>query len=197
MDRDLQMIWLGYRLQLWPKAQCRSSLTEAEWQYANSLSTKRSLQFCNGRALARQLLQRYQAISPVGVGISLPSDAAPTLMVRNELWQLSISHSAQAIAVAVSRTNKLGLDIEQLKPRNTADFSREYPALAGASDQLAFYQRWTAAEAYSKYSGQPLLQVLQHSLPTDLPTHYLPLNGYMLCLSYQHADAELTITEDL
>ena len=190
------MIWLGYRLQLWPQAQCRSHLTDAEWHYASSLSARRSLQFCNGRALARQLLQRHQAISPVGVRISLPSDAAPALMVGDERWQLSISHSAQAIAVAVSRTTKLGLDIEQLKPRNVADFSREYPALAGVTDQLVFYQRWTAAEAYSKYSGQPLLQVLQHSLPTDLPTHYLPLNGYMLCLSYQHADAELTITED-
>ncbi|WP_205311758.1 4'-phosphopantetheinyl transferase family protein [Rheinheimera maricola] len=191
------MIWLGYRLQLRPKAQCRSSLTDTEWQYANSLSTKRSLQFCNGRALARQLLLRYQGVSPANADISLPSDAAPALKVCSELWQLSISHSAQAIAVAVSRTNKLGLDIEQLKPRNTDDFSREYPALTGATDQLAFYQRWTAAEAYSKYSAVPLLQVLRHSLPADLPTHYLPLNGFMLCLTYQHADAGLTITEDL
>ena len=62
------MIWLGYRLQLWPQAQCRSSLTDTEWQYASSLSTKRSLQFCNGRALARQLLQRYQ----FRVGLKLP-----------------------------------------------------------------------------------------------------------------------------
>lgn len=190
------MIWLGYRLQLWPEEQCRQNLTDAEWHLAKTMSPKRSRQFCNGRALTRRLLQQHHAALTADVSISLPSDSAPVLTVAAVRWYLSISHSAHAIAVAISNTNKLGLDIEQLKPRNIADFTAEYRALAGAVDTTGFYRRWTAAEAYSKYSGEPLLQLLHHSLPDDIPQYHLPLNGYMLCLVYQHADAVLSITED-
>ena len=94
------MIWLGYRLQLWPEEQCRDSLTDLEWHYAQNLSAKRSRQFCNGRALTRRLKHQYNNIYPAAACISLPSDSAPVLTVGAVRWQLSISHSAQAIAVA-------------------------------------------------------------------------------------------------
>ena len=190
------MIWLGYRLQLLSAEQCRDSLTGAEWGYAMGQSSKRSRQFCNGRALIRQLVQQQQPVNHADITVDLPADTAPSLTVCGERWQLSISHSAQAIAVAVSRTNRLGLDIEQRKPRNIAEFTREYAALAGATDEITFYKHWTAAEAYSKYSGKPLLQVLRAAPPEQIPRQYLHLDGYMLCLLYQHPAAAITLYEE-
>jgi phosphopantetheinyl transferase len=190
------MIWLSYRLQLLSAAQCRGGLTADEWHYALSLSEKRSRQFCNGRALTRQLLRRYHAVKPADVQIDLPSDNAPSLTVNGEPWHLSVSHSAQAIAVAVSCVNRLGVDIEQLKARNIAEFSREFAALAGAVDEPSFYQHWTAAEAYSKYSGKPLLQILHSPQSEQISRQYLSLNGYMLCLVCQQPDAEIILYED-
>ncbi|QBL10713.1 hypothetical protein E0Z06_14870 [Rheinheimera sp. D18] len=189
------MILLGYRLQLLPLLQCQAYLTNIEWQYAQTLTNKRALQFCNGRALIRQLLLRYHGISYNNIAIDLPTDKAPTLRVLSEPWQLSISHSAQAIAVAISQTNRLGLDIEQIKARNITEFITEYPALAGAKNLTEFYQHWTAAEAYSKYSGEPLLNLLQQSVKLTEPQYHLSLHGYMLCLTYQYADAKLEINE--
>ncbi len=191
------MIWLSYRLQLLPLEQCRDSLTDTEWQYAQTLGAKRIRQFCNGRALIRRLLQHQHSVSNADIAITLPTDKAPVLSVCGERWQLSVSHSAQAIAVAISRSNRLGLDIEQLKPRNIAEFGREYPALAGAEHIAGFYQRWTAAEAYSKYSGEPLWAVLQQPLPAAPAFYHLPLNGYMLCLCYQDAAPPLITTEEI
>ncbi|HEX5792880.1 MAG TPA: hypothetical protein VFY01_06355 [Rheinheimera sp.] len=190
------MIWLSYRLQLLTPAQCRAWLAQTEWQHAQTLSAKRARQFCNGRALIRKLLCQHQPLHNDAITIELPADKAPALTVEGQCWQLSISHSANAVAVAVSHSNKLGLDIEQLKPRNYTALSQQYIALAGAEDLTGFYQRWTTAEACSKYSGEPLLQVLSKTLPDKMPCHYLPLKGYMLCLTHQHANAEITISED-
>lgn len=176
------MIWLSYRLQLLPLQQCRQFLTNAEWQYAQTLSQKRALQFSNGRALTRQLLQRYHSYDLVEVAIELPADKAPTLIVGQQIWQLSISHSGQAIAVAVSKTHRLGLDIEQIKPRKFESFKAEYLALANVENLTGFYQSWTAAEAYSKLTAIPLLEVLQQSLAKDMQYKYLFLSEYMLCL---------------
>lgn len=189
------MIWLGYRLQLLPLMQCREYLTDIEWQYAQTLSTKRAQQFCNGRALVRKLLQQYHDISCDNIIIVLPTDKAPTLSILGEPWQLSISHSAQAVAVAVSQSNQLGVDIEQIKTRNIIEFTAEYTALSGAENLTEFYQRWTTAEAYSKYSGEPLLNLLQQSAKLHQPQHHLSLQGYMLCLMYQYVDAKLEINE--
>lgn len=190
------MIWLSYRLQLLSTAQCQSSLTAQEWHYANNLSEKRRRQFCNGRALTRQLLRQYHGVDHSDILIDLPTNNAPNLMVSGESWQLSISHSAQAIAVAISRTIRLGLDIEQLKGRNITEFCRQFTALAGAVDEHSFYQHWTAAEAYSKYSGEPLFQVLHSPQPEQISHQYLLLNGYMLCLVCQQTDAEIILYED-
>jgi len=191
------MIWLSYRLQLLTPAECKVWLSQVEWLYAKTLSTKRARQFCNGRALIRRLLvYQYQPLYNDAITIELPTDRAPALTVKGQPWQLSVSHSADAVAVAVSHSNKLGLDIEQLKPRNYLTLSQQYAALAGAEDLTDFYHRWTTAEAYSKYSGKPLLQVLNKTLPDKILCHYLPLKSYMLCLTHQHADAEITINED-
>jgi phosphopantetheinyl transferase len=189
-------IWLGYSLQLLTLQQCARWLTQDEQHYHSQLSAKRAVQFANGRALLRRTLHQQFQTACTDVQVSLPDGKAPTLTLGGQPWQLSISHSAQAVAVAFSHKGKLGLDIEQLKPRDYAEFSRQYPALSGSTQADDFYQRWTAAEAYSKLSNKALLDVLQHPLTGNYTLKHLPLSGYMLCLCYQHETAGITIIEE-
>lgn len=190
------MIWLGYRLQLRSVTACQHWLSIDEYRYAQQLGAKRAQQFSNGRALARQLLQQRLTLPQRDIDISLPAEQAPTLQVQAVPWQLSISHSGNAVAVAVSPTQQLGVDIERLKPRQFADFCQQYPALAGATDAEHFYRAWTAAEACSKYHQQPLLDLLQQPTDTTLAHYYLPLPGYMLCLVHSNNLTDISIYGD-
>lgn len=190
------MIWLSYRLQLRSVAACQPWLTADEYQYVQQLGAKRAQQFSNGRALARQLLQQQQTLTPADIDISLPSAQAPTLQLQGVPWQLSISHSGSAVAVALSLSERLGVDIERRKPRQFADFCQQYPALAGAEDPERFYRAWTAAEACSKYHQQPLLDLLQQPADTTLAHYYLPLPGYMLCLVHSNNSTDISVYGD-
>jgi hypothetical protein len=191
------MIWLAYRVTMLPPQQCRGWLDADEWLYAGNCGVKRALQFCNGRMLIRQLLQQQLGLAPAEVSIGLPSDQAPQLVVNGRAIQLSVSHSAQAIAVAVSSTQPLGLDVEQTRSRNFVELAAQHPALQPCAGADSFYRRWTAAEAYSTFSQQPLLAVLAQPLPQNIRLTHLPLPGYMLCLCYQNTDTTLKITGNI
>jgi phosphopantetheinyl transferase len=190
------MIWLAYRVTMLPPQQCRGWLNADEWHYAGNCGAKRAQQFCNGRMLIRQLLQQQLGLAPADVGIGLPSEQAPKLVVNGQAMQLSLSHSAQAVAVAVSASQAIGLDVEQTRSRNFAELAAQYPALQPCFSADSFYRRWTAAEAYSKFSQQSLLKVLAEPLPQNIRLTHLPLPGYMLCLCYQDTDTTLKITGD-
>jgi len=189
-------IWVAYRLKQHLLPQCLPLLDKVEQQYALVARDKRAHQFANGRALLRSVLQQQLKIAATDIHVALPTQDAPQLTVCGEPWRLSISHSHHAIAVAVSRNYSVGIDLEQLKPRNFSELSRDYIALKGAESSEDFYRRWTAAEAYSKLSKQPLIIVLQQPFPTSPIIKHLPLPGYMLCLCYQHESAEIIIAEE-
>lgn len=178
------MMLLAWRLNMQTVQQCQSWLTEREWQYSLSLSAKRQQEFCNGRAMVRQILKRQMLAEPDQVTIDLPSSSAPGLHLPDSQLRLSISHSGSALAVAISDC-AVGLDIERQKPRDFSTLSQPFPALHSESTSCGFYRRWTACEAYSKYSGQPLTQVLKQPLPEDISLFYLPLTNYVLCLCYR------------
>lgn len=178
------IIWLGYRLSLQSLAQCRPWLTPDEWQFVSQATDKRARQFANGRALIRRVLQQQLAIAPHQIQITLPDGAAPQLQVLGQRWHLSISHAGQAVSVAISEIHASGVDIEQHKPRQFAQLSQHYAALAQASDSSTFYRCWTAAEAYSKASAQSVWQVLAQPLPVTVQYHHLELADYTLCLCY-------------
>lgn len=178
------MILLAWRLQMQTAQQCQSWLTESEWQYSLAITAKRQQEFCNGRAMVRQMLKRRMLAEPHQVAIDLPSTAAPGLHLPDSQLTLSISHSGSALAVVIS-DSAVGLDIERQKPRDFTALSQPFPALQSADSLQQFYRCWTACEAYSKFSGRPLPQVLKQPLPEDISLFYLPLTDYVLCLCYR------------
>jgi phosphopantetheinyl transferase len=190
------MIFISYRLKQMSQQQAAAWLNQTELDYLTQVSVKRAVQFANGRALLRRMLQQRLQLAPSEIVIDLPSTQAPKLSVAGKSWQLSISHSGTAIAVACSAEHVLGIDIEQLKLRQFAKFSTDYVALTNATELIPFYQQWTAVEAYSKFSGLPLLTVLQQPLTKQVQFKHLLLSGFMLCLCRQHTDAEYLLYED-
>lgn len=81
----------------------------------------------------------------------------------------NLSHSADMAVVAISREGPVGVDVECCRPRDTLlKLARRFFAkpevayIESASDQLtAFYQVWTAKEAYLKAQGLGISSGLQ------------------------------------
>lgn len=191
------MISLAYRLHTLSVEDCRVWLHDNEWQYSLALSNKRAREFCNGRALIRQLLLQQRGVAVADIQIALPSEQAPVMYVKGQKVALSISHSRQAVAVAYSPQQPVGLDLEYIKVRNFSQLSGEFAALNTTTGSTGFYQSWTAAEAYSKFSQQPLLSVLAHPLPQNIQLKHLSLPGYMLCLCYKIPETILKISTNI
>lgn len=174
-------VLLAYRLGLQPVALCQPWLTVDEWRYCQAQRTKRQLEFANGRALIRKMLMAKYALAISDIEITLPGKHAPLLTLPQQNLYLSVSHTRQAISVAVSN-DPIGLDLEAIKTRDYYSFIPPFVALNGVDSLDAFYRRWTACEAYSKYSGISLWQVLQQPLPDSIALNYLTLSGNLLCL---------------
>lgn len=168
-------------------------LSDIEMRYGAALSAKRKKEFCTARALLRHHLVTTYQVPSEEIQISLPGEQAPDLTASGIAYYVSISHSADAVAVALSLDYKLGLDVEQLKPRkNIEELKQHFPALQQTEPGLQdFYLCWTQAEAYCKYSGLALTEVLAKALPDDqVCFHSLAFgNKYMLSLCYDSKQA--------
>ncbi len=111
---------------------------------------RRRLQFVGGRWLARLLLAQVQGGRPNDHHVTQLEDgrcqAAPP-------WQLSISHSADWLGVAIAEGGPLGLDV-QLES-STRDWSAlaAFAGLQPCPDAACFYRHWTLAEAWLKAHG--------------------------------------------
>ncbi len=73
----------------------------------------------------------------------------------------NISHSGAFIICAISKTNRVGIDIEEINDIPTADFTAEFSAteMAAISDDKSlryFYSLWTQKEAFLKAIGKGL-----------------------------------------
>ena len=83
-------------------------------------------------------------------------------------YQFNMSHSKDFIALAIGKTNPIGLDIEKIdfSRRNLPHISeRFFPAIenevlskyTGKERTLMFYRIWTLREAWVKANGEPLI----------------------------------------
>lgn len=75
----------------------------------------RRREFVAGRAVARQLMADVLDMSPGAVPLRRAGDGG--VDVKRDSWHVSISHSAEH-AVAVCARHPVGVDLEQVKPRD-------------------------------------------------------------------------------
>ena len=151
-------------------------------------------------ALARELLPTAanQLTGQPATHFSLSDDYPPKLLYQqtDSTLSLSISHRLNWVAVAVSRSPRLGLDLEIMHARDTEtplDFFLNQTEqiwlqahLKPDDPQTAFYLAWTAKEAAGKRHGkgwQSPDSTLQ--LPQIKPhlAHCTPTPGLMLAIA--------------
>jgi 4'-phosphopantetheinyl transferase len=79
----------------------------------------------------------------------------------DDLIDFNISHSGEYILCAISRTNKVGVDIEEIQNIPVTDFEtnfseKEWNNIITAADTIPFYRYWTMKEAFLKAIGMGL-----------------------------------------
>ncbi|MBM3781430.1 MAG: 4'-phosphopantetheinyl transferase superfamily protein [Acidobacteria bacterium] len=127
--------------------------------------------FVVGRGLARHLLGQALALSPSAVAFALEPHGRPTLASghRRDLG-FTVSHTPGLVAVAISATRELGIDVEDTARVITQDIPnrffapdevRELHAQPPDRQVSVFFDFWTLKEAYIKARGLGL------SIPLD------------------------------
>ena len=145
----------------------RGLLSAAERERASRFQfEKDQARFISCRASLRLLLSRYTGAAPDEIAFRYESGGKPALAGIGG-WQFNLSHSRDLAAVAISRYDALGIDIELVDP----DFPRhEVTRDILANDELAdlaalppadqpgyFFQLWTLKEALLKAAGTGFL----------------------------------------
>ncbi len=123
----------------------------------------------------------------------------------------NISHSGYAVACAISLQQRIGIDIEQIRPIEIHHFSQQFSPeemqkMYDAPDtQRTFFERWCQKEAIIKVDGRglsiPLPQVKIGGLQANIGGeifHLKPLElleGYVSCLASTQPIEEVELEE--
>ena len=109
-------------------------------------------------ASVRSLLSEY-----AGAGVAIEYDTRGKAHVRGDALHFNVSHSGGALALAVSRSQPLGIDLEhRRRPRRAVELARRFFArheaavlenLPETERQDAFLRLWTHKEALVKAEG--------------------------------------------
>jgi 4'-phosphopantetheinyl transferase len=121
-------------------------------------------QYVAARAILRQLIGRYENLSPAGVQFVYNSFGKPGL--EQSSLRFNASHSGALGLFAFARNNNIGVDIERIRAdlasREIASqfFSEEeitaLRALPAEAQMAAFFACWTRKEAFIKAHGSGL-----------------------------------------
>jgi 4'-phosphopantetheinyl transferase len=138
-------------------------LTEDELLRAASFKVEDGRRrFVVTRAALRTLLARYLDEDPASLRFGTTANGKPRLDPSSSL-QFNVSHSGDVGLIAITREADVGIDVEQIKPRDHRDgiarrvFTQaERDAIDGDRD---FYRHWVAKEAFVKATGRGISSV--------------------------------------
>lgn len=150
--------------------QLAQTLSEDERIRGNKFYFERDRnRFIVGRGLLRIILGRYTNLEPHHLKFSYSSRGKPALSCNS--LQFNLSHSQGLVLYAITRDRQIGIDLEQIRPVSDIEQLSKSCFSARESDlicslpcqeqQNAFFQIWTAKEAYLKATGEGLAQLRQ------------------------------------
>ncbi|WP_089093987.1 4'-phosphopantetheinyl transferase HetI [Nodularia sp. NIES-3585] len=160
-----------------PEAQRQNLLTTLsgdEVSRANRFHFQEHRQhFIAGRGILRSILGRYLGIEPQQVLFDYEERGKPVLadtLAKSGLW-FNLSHSQGLGLCAVNYHNRIGVDLEYMRPMSDLEalakrffLPSEYEVVRSLSPQQqqeAFFRYWTCKEAYLKATGEGLAQLEQ------------------------------------
>jgi 4'-phosphopantetheinyl transferase len=148
--------------------------------------------FARCRSALRRLLAAYLSVPAAGICFEYPSGGKPQLAVYQNpgALEFNVSHSGSIALIAVAREQRIGVDIEKIRPDVDADalaerfFSvRERAGLRALPDRLrvaGFFACWTRKEAFLKATGEGLafpLADFSVSTSPDVPPQLEEIRG--------------------
>lgn len=116
-----------------------------------------------GRALLRFLAGSQAGVPPDSLVLAAAEGGKPYLVGHPDL-QVNLSHSGTLVAVALTRSGPVGVDVERISPeRATLEIARRFFAPAEEEALIAlpperridaFFEIWTRKEAFIKATGE-------------------------------------------
>jgi 4'-phosphopantetheinyl transferase len=148
--------------------------------------------YAAGRGLLRWLLGAYLAAPPESLAFSYSARGKPALQpaARQASIAFNLSHSDDLALFAFARAERLGVDVERIRPDIACtELAERYfsPSEAAAlrrlsqeQQQAAFFETWTRKEAYIKATGEGLSTPLDQfdvSLGPQAAAVLISING--------------------
>ncbi len=149
--------------------------------------------FVVARVRLRQLLGERLGVAARDLALVYGANGKPRL--ADEAMRFSVSHSGEIALFAFSRAREVGVDIEAVRPIDSADAiaahiltHRERRAYAAARDKVAAFLRfWTRKEALAKAIGDGLSIAPEKLEPSRAPgwrVHsFCPLHGFIAAVA--------------
>lgn len=116
-----------------------------------------------GKLLTRRLLSRYTGLAPEALSFAEGPRGKPDLIGAGDL-RFNLSHTGGLLALAITRAGEVGVDVEEVEPRDPGVAERFFApeeaaqvrAAAAHEKDVLFARFWTLKEAYIKAHGEGL-----------------------------------------
>jgi 4'-phosphopantetheinyl transferase len=148
------------------------------------------------RVLVRNVLARYLEVDPSALELGATEDGRPVVLWPHDAAWLcfSISHAGEEALVAVARGQRVGVDVEEVRPgldvvavAQRALGNEEARELACESEPRRtqrFFAMWTQEEARGKCRGTGLIEPDDERRRGSLDVAELPIgDGYAAALA--------------
>lgn len=139
------------------------TVSRGERDRATTMEKMTGTRFLAARRLTRAIFSKLLGINPDQIDLAVDENGKPFLPGKD--FHLSIAHSGETVAVAISRSH-VGLDLETERPVDghalaTRFFSPEEAVfLRDNPDPSLFFRFWTCREAAVKADGRGLSKLL-------------------------------------
>jgi 4'-phosphopantetheinyl transferase len=124
------------------------------------------------RSALRTLLGRYLDVDPITLRFAATANGKPRLDPTSSL-QFNVSHSGNAGLIAIAKNAEVGIDVEQIKPRDRmAGIARRVFTEAerdAIDSDTAFYRHWVAKEAFVKATGRGVASLRSFEVLLEAP----------------------------
>ena len=108
---------------------------------------------------------------------------------ENSSLDFSVTHSHGVVAVALSDSGRVGIDVESsnMTPERAEKLAERYLSKEEASSLSSvedFLRVWTEREAYVKQSGTPLADALKNGIGSDVRIYHFEICGFPASLCF-------------